>query len=101
MPDMGAPLWSVANALQDVSAVTGLTVEVIIANQRGPVGNQSNWLAAWWMSRGIGIDHGQIGRVLNASQQTVSKRVALVERRRGEDAKFAAWTTALWGLHTI
>lgn len=95
MPDFSEPHLSLSEALLDVCRVTGKDVDGVLKKPRGRNGNPANWLAAWWMSRGCGIDHGEIARGLGISHPGVSKRVRQVEERRWTDEEMARWVGAL------
>ena len=92
---MAAPLWQLADGLQAVCAVTGQRLQELISAQRGPRGNPANWLAACWLSRHCGVDHGRIAAALAATHATVSQRIAKVELRRHSDRQLQAWIVAL------
>lgn len=95
VPDLSAPHLSVSEALADVCRVTGMTVDEVLKKTRGRGGNPANWLAAWWMSRGCGIDHGEISQALGTSHSGVSQRVKHVEDRRSSYEGIAAWVRML------
>lgn len=95
VPDLAEPTLSVSEALADVCRVTGLELDAVLEKPVGRRGNPANWLAAWWMSRGCGIDHGAISRALGTSHSGVSQRVRRVEERRWTDEQLAAWVEAL------
>ena len=95
VPDLSAPYLSVREALTEVCRVTGLDFDAVLVKPRGRRGNPANWLAAWWMSRGCGIDHGAISRALGTSHAGVSQRVKQVDDRRWTDERVAAWVRAL------
>lgn len=95
VPDLSAPMWQLADALEAVCAVTGRTIEQLQESPHGPLGNPANWLAAWWMSRHCGIDHGRIAAALASSHTGVSKRIAKVEARRDQDPQLRKWIQAL------
>ncbi|NCG21961.1 MAG: hypothetical protein GWP91_23335 [Rhodobacterales bacterium] len=95
VPVHNAPVRSVDQAMKKICAVTGLTVEEVIACPKGRKSNPACWLAAWYMSRGCGIDHGQIAMMLATSQSGVSKRVRYVEERMESSPQLAAWVMAL------
>ncbi len=95
VPNLAEPLWQLADALQAVSAVTGQTIEQLQSLAFGPRGNPASWLAAWWLSRHCGIDHGRIAAALASSHAQVSKRIAKVEARRHADPQLRAWIQAL------
>lgn len=87
--------WELAEALQQVQQVTGQTLAQLLHSPNGRLGNPANWLAMWWLSRGCGIDHGKITRVMFASHSTVSNRIRRVEERRQTDVVLARWLQAL------
>ena len=95
LPDLDQPLWQVADALAQVCSATGQTLEQLLTTPIGRKGNPANWLAAWWMSRRGGIDHGQICDVLGASHTTISKRISRIEKRLTKDPQVRAWVSAL------
>lgn len=95
VPDLHSPLWEVADALEAVARVTGLTVHEVIAVRMGRTGNPANWVAAWWMSRHCGIAHGAICSALGASHAVVSRRIATVEARLGVDRTLSKWARQL------
>lgn len=86
--------YTLAQALEDVCAVSGLDVDGVLASPRGRGGNPVNWLAAWWMNE-RGIDHGSIRRALHTSHSAVSLRIRRIEERKGTDPKIREWTRAL------
>ena len=90
------PLWSVADALADVTAITGQPPESVLRSPRAPHSNPANWLAAWWMSRRCGIDHGQIARLMGTDLAAVTRRIARVESEDSDDARLREWQVALW-----
>jgi hypothetical protein len=85
----------VQRALSDVSRVTGLPVEKLV----GPVGrgnrNPARAVAAWWMSRRCGIDHGRIAGALGIGHDALSRIVRRVEERRASDARIGTWLDRL------
>lgn len=95
VPDLVDPTFDLADALAEVSAVTGLSLADVLAAPVGRHGNPANWLAAWWLSRGCGIPHGSIAAALGVSHTVVSKRIRRVEERRGTDGQLATWAAAL------
>lgn len=95
VPDFSEPKLSVSEALSEVSRVTGMNVDRVLEKPHGRNGNPANWLAAWWMSRECGIDHGQIALALGLSHSGVSQRVKRVEDRWRTDEQLAAWVRAL------
>ena len=95
VPNLAAPLWQIADGLKAVSAVTGQRLPDLMSAQRGPRGNPANWLAACWLSRHCGVDHGRIAAALAATHATVSQRIAKVELRRHSDRQLQAWIVAL------
>jgi hypothetical protein len=95
VPDLHAPLHRVSEALAQVCRATGSTLEEVLTTPRGRRSNPRNWLAAWWMSRGCGISHGDIAAALGTSHSGVSKRVARVERGSRIDPRFDDWVAAL------
>lgn len=88
-------LFGLSDALADVCAVTGLSVEELLVAPRGRQGNPANWLAIWWMSRRRGIDHGAIARVFGVPHSAVSRRVRRVEQRRGGEGQLRSWVEGL------
>lgn len=98
VPDLSVPLWRLADALEAVSSVTGKNIDEIITTPRGRKGNPANWLAAWWLSRHCGIDHGKIAAALGTSHASVSHRIARVQDRLASDAGLQAWATKLLAL---
>ena len=95
VPDTKRPLFQIADALAQVCAATGQTLEELLTTPKGRKGNPANWLAAWWMSRRCGISHGQIAGVFGASQVIISQRIKRVEERRDSDPQMRAWMVAL------
>lgn len=93
--DTKEPLWQVADALAQVCAATGQTLEELLTTPRGRTGNRANWLAAWWMSRHCGISSGKISKVLGSSHAIISQRIRAVEEQRESDPQFYAWLAAL------
>lgn len=95
VPVHNAPVRDVDEAMQRLCAVTGLSVEAVIACPKGRKSNPACWLAAWYMSRGCGINHGKIAMMLATSQSGVSKRVRYVEERMVSNPQLATWVAAL------
>lgn len=95
VPDLSAPLMDLSEALSQVCQVTGLDLAEVVATPRGRRPNRANWLAAWWLSRGCGVDHGKIALALGTSHSGVSKRVRRAEEGFGSDEQLAGWATAL------
>ena len=95
VPDLNKSLWRVGDALADVCEVTGLPLETVLTAPRGRVSNPANWLAAWWLSRGCGLAHGEIKAALVTSHSGVSKRIAQVQRRLPGDVQLRTWIAAL------
>lgn len=95
VPNLAAPSLALADALAQVSLATGQPLPDLLATPRGPRGNSANWLAAWWLSRQCGIDHGKIAAALGIGHSTVSRRVARVEERRALDPELRAWVASL------
>lgn len=97
---LAAPDLRIADALVTVSSVVGKSVPELVHSALGPRGNRDKWLTAWWLSRGRGISHGAIGRVLGVSPQTLSQRIARVERALKQDQEAQAWIRTLRELLT-
>jgi REP element-mobilizing transposase RayT len=95
IPDAREPLWAVADALEAFCAATGKTLDEVRTAPQGRRGNPANWLAAWWMSRRCGLNHGQIGTALGASHATISQRISKVEDRLETDPQIRSWVAAL------
>ena len=95
VPPFRDEVFAVADALAEVSAVTGVELEQVIVTRQGRAGNPANWLAAWWMSRRRGIDQGTIARVLGTSHSAVSRRVRRVEERRHGEGQLREWVAKL------
>lgn len=95
VPDPRQPLWEVADALAAVSAATGVPLERLIVRPRGRNSNRANWLAAWWMSRRCGIDHGRIAAALFASHAAISQIVHNIEVLRHTDGEVQHWLSEL------
>jgi REP element-mobilizing transposase RayT len=96
--DLQAPLFDVADALAAVSAVTGRPLEDILVTVRGRHGNPANRLAAWWMSRHVGIPHGRIAKALFITHTALSKRIRRFEEDlhgRDKDAEMVKWVKQL------
>ena len=85
VPDLGAPIFQLADALAAVSAVTGVPVADIVSTPVGRNGNPANWLAAWWLSRGCGIPLGSLAVALGTGHASLIIRICRVEVRRGGD----------------
>lgn len=86
---------TLAEALKDVSEVTGVAIEDVLASKRGRDGNPVKWLAAWWMTRKCAMGNGAVGAVLGASHPMLSKWVARFEARRHDTPEWSTWVAAL------
>ena len=96
VPDFKQPLWQVADALAAVSQVTGQPLAELLQSSPGRRGgNSAKWLAAWWMSRHCGIDHGRICDALWLKHDTLSRSIRRVEERRTVDTQLRKWTEKL------
>ena len=93
--------FDVADALANVSAVTGVPVEDLV----GPAGrgyrNPAQWLAAWWMSRRCGIDHGPIAAALGIGHDALSRNIRRVEQRPNSDPRLGEWIAELQKMSSV
>ena len=88
-------IWAIADAVEAVAHVTGVSDEAVLLRKRGRSGNPVGWLAAWWMSRGCGVDNGRIAAVFAVPHSTITRRIARVEHLIDTDAGWRAWAEQL------
>lgn len=95
MPGDAEPIFDLADAIADVVRVTGLAQADVLLSSRGRVANPAPWLCAWWLSRGCGIDHGRISKVMDTTHSGVTKRIRKFEDRRQKDPLLRDWAMKL------
>jgi len=81
--------------LAAVSELLDQPVESLLTSSRGRGGNPSCWLAAWWLSRGCGVDHGRIAAAMGTTHSVVSRRIRKAEERICSSEQFRDWSRAL------
>lgn len=95
LPLISEPFRTLDRAMTDVCRVTSMPVGQVVAAPVGRHPNRACWIAAWWLSRGCGIPHGEIRVLLGTSHAGVSRRIRYVERRLHKDPVLKGWAQQL------
>lgn len=86
---------AVSDALAEVAAATGLSLEEVLAAPRGRTGNPANWFAVWWLVRGRGIAPSRVARGMATTAASISMRIKRVEERLDVDPQLREWVERL------
>ena len=88
---------SVAEAMAELSAVTGRSAEALrAAGGVGTRGNPGRWLTMWWLQVGAGLGTNAIARHFGVGPAVVSRAIARARREEGRE--FVRWRETLEGL---
>ena len=89
------PYLSADEALTMIRELTGAALEDLTHGRRGRGGNRPRRLAIWWLCRATDLSQSEVGRMLGATPDSVSRTRAQLQSRRCENQELRDWTDRL------
>jgi hypothetical protein len=89
---------SADQALSDVVAITGVSLDRILHPRRTRPGNAATWLAVWWLGRATELSQRGIAERFGVSRARISQIVQQLSDRRASDPEVSRWVAALEAL---
>lgn len=92
------PLLSPEDALAEVVAVTGRSLEELCHAQVGRRGSPARWVAIAWLVERAGLTQVEAGRRMGANPVVACRDLAKVRRLQGGDGEVGRWMQHLRGI---